>query len=300
MKMQHVALVAAASLLAACGNPTGSGAGSESNTGAQAGAGVSWMKKLAGSQDIKATVQYPATGLIVEALWGDGNMPLAAELGRGKGYTNNMCPETLFVLFCGKGPDLATEEGRKEALDNSLWPLAIVYSGYRGWEVRPPAFGGSEKEVAGYLRVMEAASEYTANIMLDLASKMTVKAWADPEAAKVEIKNLFRAQNPAELQALWTRAWENAGSNNRTINMTGSGQGSVEWRAKQGNFSGRPAGLIWEKNGQTWLGDGYIAGKKYDIGLASAISKTTESGSSGETRLGGSAGAGASGTAQPK
>ena len=102
------------------------------------------------------------------------------------------------------------------------------------------------------------------------------------------------------MHEIWVAAVANAEKNRRIINMSSSQKGVVDWRANDLSFSGQSKGLMMEKAGQTWLGDGYLAGKQYQVGLEDSTSKTGEESSGGERGIRGSAGTNASGSASPK
>ncbi|MDP2832328.1 MAG: hypothetical protein Q8Q28_03345 [Pseudomonadota bacterium] len=211
----------------------------------------------------EASIQYPAAGLILEALFAPG------ELARqGRAFR-------LAGLRDGRPPELDTTGARARA------PIAAALAPFRGWEADP--FDDTTRgraRVDAYLRTLEASAAYSNTLMTELAGKMSVAVQKDPDAAKREIRRLWAAFDPKMLSALWFQSVADA-SGGAILDLS-TGQG-VGWSSGNGSFLGDAAGLVWQKNGQTWLGDGSLTGRKYQVSLASAIATEMRATSSAAT-----------------
>lgn len=309
----------AALALGGCGQPTQVEGGSKSATNAGVSLTAKFLRKFGYTKDAKATVSFPAAGMIIDALFtpaeanryatvwrglepadpagaakdlrqigsgeldasGKFDMAATAKVVRARIVAMQKAGEPVPAEF------LATENSdaalAKIARLNVLRiPLAIPFHPYRGWEI--PVYMGfgrpSQQQQATmntYLAIQEACSQYAAQVLSQIAGQMTTQAWRDPAQATAEIRKIYFSMDPDTLRSAWLTDWKSAEqSTARTINLSGGGQGSVEWSSVAGSFSGRPGGLLWERDGQPWLGDGYIAGKKYEIGLASSMNQGME------------------------
>lgn len=192
----------------------------------------------------EASIQYPASGLIVEALFAPGEL---ARMGRAF---------RLAALRAGQPPDL---DGAGKA------PIAAVMAPFRGWEADP--FDESSARTA-YLRTLEASASYANTLMTELAGKMSLAVQKDPEAAKREIRRLWAGIDPQMRAAVWRMSVAGAGGG--VVVDLASGQG-VGWSSDNGSFLGEAQGLTWQKNGQAWLGDGNLSGRRYQVSLASSM-----------------------------
>lgn len=324
----------AALALGGCGQPTHAGSGAKSATEAGSSAGGGSIRRMLFGKDVKATVSEPAGGLILNALltpaqiqrlgllWRGGLPGVAPEIqhdwifntgaaqdsgtieklflqqvAEAKKNHSTILPEAL----AAKSPAGLLKVWRDQRL---LVLLTIPAAPYRGWEVDVPmGFGKPSPQAKArlnfYLALQEAAAHYSSQVLSLIAAKVSVHAWQDPSVAKAAIRKIYFAMDPDQLQSTWLADWKQAQSGGqRVINMTGGGAGSVEWSGPDGSFSGQPAGLVWERDGQTWLGDGFLAGKKYEIGLASTMGSSMEKSSGEDSKTGNGVAIDASGTSQ--
>lgn len=340
MQIKTVLLpVAAALSLAACGQPTANSAGSDQKTSADSRGSVSWAKKLGSSKSAKANVSFPAAGMIVQAIYegedyattGNWMRTLAAKYGGDVSDTLYGDDEALNQLIKqlreslpelappAMRPILGAIEAGDEAkakrlilLSSARAPIAQAFTPFMGWEVDPQTTDfftgkpkkGAEKALYTYIVGIEASAEYTAVVLADIAGKMSSEVWSDPDAAKAEIRRLWYAQDPAQLDAIWKHKVADAkASGARTIDMV-SGR-DVSWATSAGPnagtfYSGKETGEIVQKNGQGWLGDGFIAGKQYQIGLENSVSKAQEKSVGGDSTTAAGTGGVSSGRAQPR
>lgn len=221
------------------------------------------------SRSAEASVQFPATGLIVDVLFAPGDL-----VRQGVEFRINREAHALF----------RTGEPKDAALDQARAPIAAIMAPFRGWEVDP--FDDSaqgRRRIVAYLRTLEASAAYTNAILTELAGKLSVSVQRDPDAARAEIRRLWASLDHRVLDGLWKRSLEASGGN--IVLDLASGQG-VGWSSSGGSFLGDTRGIVWERYGQTWLGDGRLSGKQYQIALASAIGAEMRATASATTQVG--------------
>lgn len=239
-------LLALALPLTACGQGSGASVTATAGDSHTAGAGQQIKKDRAitGSTSKDATIQYPATGLIVEALFPPG------ELARqGRAFR-------LAALQTGKTPEL-DPQGKA--------PIAAVLAPFRGWQTDP--FDETQSRTA-YLNTLEASAAYTNGLMTEMASKMTLAVQGkDPETARREIRRLWAAIKPERRLELWRKSVAGAGAG--VVVDLASGQG-VGWSSDNGSYLGESQGITWQKNGQTWLSEDTLSGRRYQVSLATS------------------------------
>lgn len=331
-KLTFFVATMAALALGGCGQPTQVEGGSKSSTSAGVSTAEKALRKFGFSKDVKATVSFPASGMILDALMDASQiqstglmyragLPGANSAAQKFEINSDAATATAQVraqLLTGLKVQVAAAKKTGAAIlpellaaktDDDLirvyrdqqllkW-LTIPAAPYRGWEIMPQlGFGKPNpkiaREVTFYLALQEACAQYSSQVLAQIAGKMTEHAWQDPAAAQAAIRKIYFSLDPDQLRSTWLAAWKQASAGGRRIiNEAGGGAGSVEWSGPAGSFSGQPAGLVWQRDGQTWLGDGYIAGKKYEIGLASSMNrgmeKSSDVGSKSEAGTGGDA-----------
>lgn len=344
-------IIALGLALAGCSKPASVGSGSESKSGADVSSKTSFLSKIGFGHSAKASVSFPATGLIAEAIFKTGELSqightmrvlptmfLDAKQTRSGTIKNinifdparvTTGRETYESLLKLQGPERekvfasldeiqrtivdaiqkndTAKADRLIALQLARAPIAIALAPFSGWEVDPSTedfftkrpIPGAAIKLHTYLTSMEASAEFSSLVLADLAGKLSSDVWADPDEAKREIRRIFYAQDPAALSQLWTKLVGEAEQHHRVLNLSSTQRG-VDWQAGDAYFSGQSTGLQFLKAGQTWLGDGFLAGKKYQVGLESSYSKATEDSSGGEKSMRASSGTGSSTSAQPK
>lgn len=301
--MRTKILISALSLicLAGCnGSGVGVTAGNSSSEDAGSSSVIDRLKSLVFSSSAKASIQYPAAGLIVEAILGDNNTLRGQAPGMLHVFyanTNKAVPEKLDDFAMGDidrvieaGPQISKDPEVSDAIRrkdrNELARLARM-SAFRqpiawatrpcmGWEVdvMPDIFAQSsdipnQDEVMAYLHIFEASAQLTNTILTEIASKMAAHVIRDPDAAKAEARRLFYAMDPDKLQAAWTAAIAATGRG-ATVDMTGSK--SVGWISSGSRFDCADSGLVWVRNGQPWFGQGKLTGRDYVVGLETGFS----------------------------
>lgn len=261
-----VVLLALTFSLSAC-SQAGSGAsvstGGSDTTDTAAGKQIKKDRSRSAGKTTESSIQYPAAGLILEALFAPGDM---ARQGRAF---------RLAALRAGQPPELDTNGAHARA------PIAAVMTPFRGWEVDP--FNDSPRgreRVDAYLRTLEASAAYANTVMTELAGKMSLGMQKDPEAAKREIRRLWAGLDSSMLAAVWRQSV--AAAPGGAILDLSSGQG-VGWSSGNGSYLGEAVGLTWQKNGQAWLGDGNLSGRRYQVSLASSIAAEMRATSSAST-----------------
>lgn len=304
---QKILIAVMAALLAACGNPTANGAGTDQSNQSSIDHAFAWTKKLVRGWTAKATLTIPAQGAIADALLDqkflggrlDGGLmreiaPMTVKMGDFK---------TVFIEKFGP----TAKNAAKDAEDTWLAPVAAVTQSYRGWQISMidmRAFGNPEatpKEKEFYLGYQEAAVEYTNALFTQVATQLSddVGVLEDPETAKLEIQRIYKSIPKSMLKKLWVDAVEHAAERGgRVADLAGSK--GVDWSADGGSYSGNADGLTWTKNGVTWFGQGALSGKQWSIGLESSISKSTDKSSGGAESVKSGTGEKSSAGAQPK
>jgi len=322
IKITTIALLISAALaLSACGKPASVSAGSEEKASAEVHSKESFSEKISHGHASKANVTFPATGLILDALFSRGEIAdlgdwrtkkngmsalldvMSAETARENTSREDAFRNKIRLLAGLQAADTLSKEDvemalRNEQLKLARIPIAIAFDNYAGWEVSARRHDLAQHL---YLTAIEASGNFSSQVLAGLAGQMAAEVWANPDEARRQIEKLWYAQDPAALNRLWIAAVSNAEKNHdlRVINLSSSSRG-VDWRADNTTYSGQAKGLIFERAGQVWFGDGYLEGRQYSIGLDSSYAKAGEESSGGEKGIRESAGTSASGSAAPK
>jgi hypothetical protein len=232
--------------LSACGEHGGVGAGSstESKVSASAESKLDTSREIKKSTSAKATINMPATALVVSALrnWADA---------QPKGSNDPHVLAAREILDITR-PSLA-------------WPVAC--------------FGCAAQ--ASWARQNAAHVNFANLVLTQLALSVQGRALADPSAAREAIVKSYLAMTPATLDAARKQAAEAA--QGVFIPNFGGAEG-VAYRLGSSAYNGDGKGWTVEQNGVTWFGDGVLSGEKVEVALDSVIDTgVTQSSGTGST-----------------
>lgn len=314
-KIALAALVAAS--LGGCG---GSGVSVTTEAGSgdatEAGSVIDRIKSLFFKTEVKATIQYPASQLIFEAIWEGEDAGqiarlrphLAQKLQRpvaADDFYELLPADELLqmlqnpairaqVLREGSPPLVAAIESGDEtrirdALKRNGWrlPTAFAVSPCPGWEVDSTMTSGAQDEAEeleahqtarAYLHLMEASTHFTNAIFTEIASKIAPQVWRDPTTARAAIVTAWHAIPVATFEAIWAEAVTSTGQT-PALDFTGKPAG-VGWSAGGSRYDCAGSGVVQAKGGATWFGDGKLTGRSYDIGLVSSLGAEMRKGGS--------------------
>ena len=94
--------------------------------------------------------------------------------------------------------DSATAQ-RLIQLQMARLPIAIVFNTFAGWEVDPETTDfftnkplvQNARKLHAYLTFLEASADYSSQVLADIAGKISTQVWANPETARVKIRQLW-------------------------------------------------------------------------------------------------------------
>lgn len=174
-----------------------------------------------------------------------------------------------------EGPELARavlakdNEKAKELLRRRLFrsAIAVTAAPFVGWDVDVLGLRSQhEKDIlALYLLQIQRCANLAAKVDAIIAQQLHADALKDPTSARQVVETAFEKIPLTQLVEFWEEPVHLDG-----LSIDGRG-GDPHWSDVDGDYTLGEKGLIWVKNGVTWLGDGDIFGKKWTLKVANAV-----------------------------
>lgn len=310
--MKHSALpvsLAAALLLAGCGNsgPSVSGSASES-----AGSGSSlsnlWERVRSLGFESGKTHEMPALGLIGEAF---SASPIGDAFGTNSGELllvwnddETIDPVSVHVEryradfshdWKRTHPPLAKASGSAGHLAHAM-PILAALQARNGWEVNAiapdPAFDTpffrnspnfrpySPEQHRRYMQMLAVSAMFANDVFALIARELQGTSLADPDQAQARVLETYRAIPVSTLRAMLAAASDKVERGRFTTDLTGSGNIHFQ-HSGAGDFVADARGLTWTRAGGVWFGDSRINGQSVNLRLASTASLTQREAQSG-------------------
>lgn len=330
---RRIAVAAAAMLtLAACGQSTNTGTSAGSSEGVQASdaAQLQQLKSLQVSKNAATNISFPAAGVIVSALSGTmqpglewrhiaqsqhilatvGNLRLEQIVATAANDVIERYREKFAKLDSTEAAQLPRhlrqmydarsdpQRFEDEALRFAVAEMIVaVAQPIAGWPVNVMSRSQTSQQLAlRFIAHVQSATELSTLLLAEVAAQVAAAAWRDPAAAAQAVQATWFALPPQKIRAAIAQAATLETTAGLSIDLAGAR--NVHWTSDAGDYVGDGAGWTVQRHGAPWSGAGYLAGRKVDIQLASAISATTSKSSSASSGTGTTAGVDASGGAQ--